>query len=379
MRGRKKVILLGASGSIGKSTLDVIRAGSDRLELVAASVHGDLAAARAIRSEFAQAALCVSREGIAFEDATHAGRDGLARMIRETEADVVLNAIPGAAGIEPSMAAAESGKDLALANKETMVCAGRLVKEALSTAGRRLLPVDSEHSALFHLLEGRPRADITELVITASGGPLRDAPVEEIADAPLERVLAHPTWSMGRKITIDSATMANKGLEVIEAIELFGFPPESIRVVVHPESMVHSLVRYRDGSLYAQISKPDMRLPIHNALYWPEKLPCPFGALDLAGTSLSFRAPDPERYPLLALAYEVVRRGGSYPIAYNAANEVAVEAYVSGGIRFGGIASAVAEALGDDFAEPARDIGAVLASDSRARESARKAVKRMKA
>jgi len=173
--------------------------------------------------------------------------------------------------------------------------------------------------------------------------------------------------------------MANKGLEVIEAIELFGFPPESIRVVVHPESMVHSLVRLRDGSLYAQISKPDMRLPIHNALYWPEKPPCPFGALDLAGASLSFRAPDTERYPLLALAYEAARRGGAYPIAYNAANEIAVEAYVSGEIRFGGIASAVAEALEDDFAEPARDIGAVLASDGRAREAARKALKRMKA
>jgi 1-deoxy-D-xylulose-5-phosphate reductoisomerase len=371
MKPRKRIILLGASGSIGKSALDVIRAERDSLELVAASVHQNETVAAALRDEFGLKALCVSGPSRPMDGATYRGAEGLIGMIRETEADIVLNAVPGAAGIDPSMAAAESGKDLALANKESMVCAGRLLKEALASSGARLFPVDSEHSALSILLERMGKENVEELILTASGGPFRDCPLEDIAEADLSAALAHPTWSMGRKITVDSATMANKGLEVMEAIELFGFSVDSIKVLIHPESKVHSLVRCRDGSLYAQISRPDMRLPIHNALFWPEIRKASSGALDLRGESLSFREPEAARYPVLSTAYEAARLAAAYPIAFNAANEEAVAMFLDGGIAFTGIAEIVEETLGGDFSREPRDMETVHAEDGRARASAR--------
>jgi 1-deoxy-D-xylulose-5-phosphate reductoisomerase len=371
MKPRKRIILLGASGSIGKSALDVIRAEPDSLKLVAASVHRNETAALGLRKEFGLEALCLSGASRPVDGATHRGAEGLLAMIRETEADIVLNALPGAAGIDPSMAAAEAGKDLALANKESMVCAGRLLKESLASSGGRLLPVDSEHSALFILLERMGRENVEELILTASGGPFRDCPLEDIAKADVASALAHPTWSMGRKITVDSATMANKGLEVMEAIELFGFGVDLIKVLIHPESRIHSLVRCRDGSLYAQISRPDMRLPIHNALFWPDTRKAGFGALDLNGESLSFREPEAARYPLFSTAIAAARLAAAYPIAFNAANEEAVDMFLEGKIAFSGIAEIVEDTLGGDFSREPRDLETVHAEDGRARASAR--------
>jgi 1-deoxy-D-xylulose-5-phosphate reductoisomerase len=371
MMPRKRIILLGASGSIGNSALDVIRAEHDSLELVAASVHQNIEAATALRAEFGLKALCVSGASRPVECATHLGSAGILGMIREIDADIVLNAVPGAAGIDPSMAAAESGKDLALANKESMVCAGRFLTDALAASGGKLLPVDSEHSALFILIERMGRSSVEELILTASGGPFRDCPLADIAKADAAAALAHPTWSMGRKITVDSATMANKGLEVMEAMGLFGFGVDRIKVLIHPESKVHSLVRCKDGSLYAQISRPDMRLPIHNALFWPETRKANSGALDLRGESLTFREPETARYPIFSTAIEAARRGSAYPIAFNAANEEAVAMFLDGRISFTGITEIVEETLRADFSREPTDIETVHAEDARARASAR--------
>lgn len=362
MKSRKKVILLGASGSIGKSALDVIRSNPERLELVGASVHKNSAFLDSIRAEFGFSKSCVTANRAP-------GSHNLNELIQDTEADIVLNALPGAAGVEPSLAVIECGKDLALANKETMVCAGGLARAALKASGSKLLPVDSEHSALFQLIHFLGSERIEELVLTASGGPFRTMDARGLAAVGIEDALSHPNWSMGKKITIDSATMANKGLEVIEAVELFGLRLSSIKVLVHPESRVHSLVRATDGSMYAQISAPDMRLPIHNALFWPETLPCPYGRLDLEDSSLSFFRPDYTRFPLLPLAYEAAKRGGAYPLAFNAANEIAVEAFLEGRIRFLDISSAVAACLEGDFSVAPSNLLELRALDRRARES----------
>lgn len=330
---KKRVAVLGATGSIGKSALDVIREARDRYEPALFTARRDRAGLLALRSEFPGAALALSGEPRGDDSIGYYGTEGLLRAIAESRADIALNGIAGAAGLEPSLAALESGADLALANKETIVMAGPLVLALAAKQGRRILPVDSEHQAVFSLIRAHGRENVDEVLLTASGGPFRTYDPARLASVTPEDALAHPTWSMGPKITVDSATLANKGLEVIEAAGLFQMPGEKIGVLIHPQSIVHSMVRLTDGTLYAALSKPDMRIPIQNALSFPECLPCPFGRLDFtslgAPLTLEFGNPDDERFPMLPLAREAAAKGGLYPAAYNAANEAAAAAFLA--------------------------------------------------
>jgi 1-deoxy-D-xylulose-5-phosphate reductoisomerase len=345
----KRIALLGATGSIGRQALQVIEA-NPGLELVAAaSGSSDIS-------------------GLA--PLTQTGGD-LTALLDRAEPDVVLNAVVGFAGLPVTLWALERGVDLALANKESLVAAGDLALQAWKRGGGRLLPVDSEHSAAFQCLEGRAAETVEALVLTASGGPFRGRSREELDDVTPEEALAHPTWSMGPKITVDSATLANKGLELIEAHFLFDLPYERIEVVIHPTSIVHALVRLRDGAAIAHLGYPDMRVPISFALTYPERAPTPIPPLDLAsGLTLEFHAPDLETFPLLALASRAGEQGGTYPCAFNAANEVAVAAFLEGRLPFLGIADAVESTLERAEGAPARDIDDLLEADAAARRLA---------
>ncbi len=288
-------------------------------------------------------------------------------MIEETGADVVLNGIAGSPGLLPSVYSLRSGKDLALANKETIVMAGRLIKNLAVEKSREILPVDSEHSAVFHLIKDRKRDEVSEIILTGSGGAFRDTPIENLASVTVEDALSHPTWNMGKKITIDSATMANKGLEVIEAGLLFDMDVSRIKVLIHQQSHVHSLIRTMDGSLYAQISRPDMQLPIQNALTYPSLEKSGIEPLDLAGTELSFINPDEKKYPMLGLAYRAAESGNGYPLAYNAANEEAVKAFIDGKIAFTDIYTAVESVLCSDWGSVHTSFSEVEEMDGRVR------------
>jgi 1-deoxy-D-xylulose-5-phosphate reductoisomerase len=372
---KKKVIIVGATGSIGRQTLDVVEAKSELFEVVGLSAHTDTEGLLAASKRFPGAALCLSGLGALPVGLGHGCSNELEGFIADLGADIVVNGAAGSGGLRPSLAALKSGADLALANKESVVMAWPLLEAASRVSGSRILPVDSEHAALFQLLSRIGASEVQELVITASGGAFRDLPLAELTDMTPDAAASHPNWSMGRKITIDSATMANKGLEVIEASRLFGFPPEKLRVLVHPQSLVHALVRATDGSLYAQISEPDMRVPIQNALTWPDCLPCPFGRLDLAGKSLEFREPDPARYPLLGLAYDALAAGEGAPIAYNAADEAAVAAFEVKRIRYTDIAKVVSKCLERPWPSRAVDLESIFETDSAAREAAEIAVR----
>jgi 1-deoxy-D-xylulose-5-phosphate reductoisomerase len=390
MKKKKRVAVLGATGSIGKSTLDVLRSGSDDFEPVLFSSHRDTAGLLSLSKEYPASALALSGADSGGADFSRVkayfGREGLLRSIAECRADVVVNGIAGAAGLEPSLAALEAGADLALANKETIVMAGELAFGLAKRKNARIIPVDSEHSAVFSLIEAHGRDRTAEILLTASGGPFRGRPGEDLERISPEEALNHPTWNMGPKITIDSATLANKGLEVIEAAGLFGMNVEQIRVVVHPQSVVHSMIRLKDGAVYAQLSRPDMRLPIHNALYYPDVTPCPFGFLDFDSLTLTFEKPDPERFPMLALAYEAARRGGLWPTVYNAANEAAVSAFTGKRIGFSCIPRVVSSVLRggwDPGAAPSNADGAetlrvILEADRLAREKAENFILEMK-
>jgi 1-deoxy-D-xylulose-5-phosphate reductoisomerase len=342
----KRIALLGATGSIGRQAIDVIAAHPE-LELAAAASGSQPIA------------------GLA--PLTQVGGD-LTELLERAAPDVVLNAVTGFAGLPATLWALERGVDLALANKESLVAAGDLALEARRQGGGPLLPVDSEHSAAFQCLEGRDLRTVDSLVITASGGPFRGRNRDELLDVTPEEALAHPTWSMGPKITVDSATLANKGLELIEAHFLFGLPYERIEVVVHPTSVVHALVRFRDGAALAHLGYPDMRVPISYALTYPERAATPIPPLDLAsGLTLEFSAPDLETFPLLALARRAGEAGGTYPCAYNAANEVAVAAFFAGRLSFLGIAEAVEETLDRVDGSAARDLDDLVEADTEAR------------
>src|SRR5215469_16207711 len=337
----KRVALLGATGSIGRQAIEVIDAHPE-LELVAAT-----SGTRPI-------------DGLA--PLTQTGGDPTG-LLERAEPDVVLNAVVGFAGLIPTMWALENGVTLALANKESLVAAGALALDARARGGGALLPVDSEHSALFQCaLAGKPSG----IVLTASGGPFRGRSRDELADVTAEEALAHPTWSMGAKITIDSATLANKGLEVIEAHFLFGLPYDAIEVVIHPTSIVHGLVRFRDGAAIAHLGNPDMRVPISYALTYPDRAATPVPPLELR--TLDFHEPDVETFRMLPLAREAGLRGGTFPCAYNAANEVAVQAFLAGRIGFLDIASAVQDVLARVDGAPARDLAELIEADGRARD-----------
>jgi len=344
----RRIALLGATGSIGRQAIEVIDAHPD-LELVAAASGS------------------APIDGLA--PLTQTGGD-LTGLLDRAEPDVVLNAVVGFAGLAPTMWALEHGVTLALANKESLVAAGRLALAAHERGGGLLLPVDSEHSAVHQCLEGRDRATVAGVVLTASGGPFRGRAREELADVTAEQALAHPTWRMGPKITIDSATLANKGLELIEAHWLFGIPYDAIEVVVHPTSVVHALVRLRDGALLAHLGRPDMRVPISYALTYPTRASTTVGPLPLEGLALEFEAVDDHAFPLLGLARAAGERGGTAPCAYNAANEVAVAAFLEGRIAFLDIGAVVEETLSRVDGAAARDLDDLVAADAEARRLA---------
>jgi 1-deoxy-D-xylulose-5-phosphate reductoisomerase len=348
----KRVALLGATGSIGRQALEIIEAHPEL----------DLAAAASGSQPI---------DGLA--PLTQVGGD-LRELLERARPDVVLNAVVGFAGLPGTLWALERGIDLALANKESLVAAGELATEAWRRGGGRLLPVDSEHSAAFQCLEGRDLESVHSLVLTASGGPFRGRSRDDLTDVTPEEALAHPTWDMGPKITVDSATLANKGLELIEAHFLFDLDYKEIDVVIHPTSTVHAFVRFRDGAALAHLGYPDMRVPISFALTYPERAATPIPPLDLAaGVVLEFEAPDLETFPLLALAREAGEKGGTSPCALNAANEVAVAAFLAGRLPFLGIAETVAETLAAGDWAPAGDLDELVEADKEARRLAERA------
>jgi 1-deoxy-D-xylulose-5-phosphate reductoisomerase len=381
----KRVSILGATGSIGQNTLDLVRRAPEGAFEVVALTGGrnvaQLAAdAREARAQVAVTAheeclpaLRAALDGSGVEAA--AGQGALAEAAARP-ADWVMSAIVGAAGLAPGLAALEQGATLALANKESMVCAGPLVIETARRHGATVLPVDSEHSAIFQGLVGEDRAAVERIVITASGGAFRDWPLERLAQATLAEASTHPNWAMGQRITLDSASMFNKALEVIETREFFGLDPERIEVLVHPESLVHALVGFTDGALMAHVGPPDMRHAIGYALNWPERRPLPVERLDLARIGqLTFRAPDDRRYPALRLAREVMAQGGLSGAAFNAAKEVALDGFIAGRIGFVQMAEVVEETLTRLWSEPGRidapfALDNVLSLDAYARDAA---------
>jgi 1-deoxy-D-xylulose-5-phosphate reductoisomerase len=378
----KRVVILGSTGSVGTQALEVIEH-SDDLEVVA------LAAARNFELLVEQAdAHRVPRIALADEAAAAraseawtggevlAGAEGLVELITGTSCDLVLNALLGSAGLGPTVAALGEGIDLALANKESLVVGGELVTTLAEATGATILPVDSEHSALYQLVNAEQRpGTIDKLVLTASGGPFRGRSARELANVTREDALAHPTWAMGGKITIDCATLMNKGLEVIEAQWLFGVPLERIDVVVHPQSIIHGLVHLNDGASLAHMGYPDMRVPISYALHYPERADVPLAALDLAELGqLTFEAPDEATFPCLRLAREAANAGGTAPCVLNAANEIAVQAFLDGEIAFTAIAEVIERALDAHEAAPVRHFSDLYRADAEARIGARELI-----
>ncbi len=384
----QNVTVLGATGSIGQSTLDVIARHPERFRLFAATAHARLDELRdlclrfnPVFAVFPDAARASELEQVLRANgcATRvlAGAEALVDMATHPEVDAVMASIVGAAGLLPTLAAAEAGKRVLLANKEALVVAGALFMEAVRKGGAELLPIDSEHNAVFQSLPAGYAGElapsgIRRILLTASGGPFRTAPLDSLASVTPEQACAHPNWVMGRKISVDSATMMNKGLEVIEAHWLFNAPAERIDVVIHPQSVIHSMVEYVDGSVLAQLGNPDMRTPIAHALAFPRRMEAGVSALDFFRLGpLSFEAPDLDRFPCLALAYQALRAGGSAPAILNAANEEAVAAFLDQKLTYPGIARIVAETLERVANQPVDSLAAVLETDRRAREMAR--------
>ena len=381
---QKSVLLLGSTGSVGTSTLSVIDNLPEELKITALAGgrqwekmleqtlrYSPEAVSLSDPSAAAKLESALQRRQLAKQPRVYAGKTGLVSMVRETEGDIVLGAISGAAGLPANIAALESGKDLALANKEALVMSGAILTQLALQNNRRILPVDSEHSAVFQsLLCGRAE-EVDSIILTASGGPFRTATLEEMSRATRADAHKHPTWKMGEKITIDSATLMNKALEVIEAHWLFDLPSEKIRVVVHPQSIVHSLVEFHDGSVICQLGPPDMRIPIQYALTYPQRRPLPVERVRLEEVArLEFQAPDPIRFPALRLAYEVLELGGTAPSVFNAANEVAVFAFLHDTIPFMEIIGTVERTLKKHQVVTTPDLEAILTADAWAREEA---------
>ncbi|TXT47010.1 MAG: 1-deoxy-D-xylulose-5-phosphate reductoisomerase [Spirochaetes bacterium] len=376
----KKVIILGASGSIGRQTLECIEKANVHepgiYEVVGVSVHDNHESLMALKSRYPKAALALSgctqapkASGIGF-----IGKSAIRDLLQATEAHLVVNGIMGSAGLEASYHALVTGKNLALANKESVVMGYSLLETLAVDRGIAIIPVDSEHAALYQLVQRIGSPSIQEICITASGGPFREWTAERMEGISPDEAARHPVWKMGRKISIDSATLANKGLELIEAARLFHFPEERIRILIHPQSVVHAMVRTRDGALFAHMSLPDMRLPIEIALSWPIEAPSLFPSLDLVDKNLSFFNPDTEKFPLLGLARRALRLGEAGTIAYNAADEVAVHAFEGGRIGFLTIARIVEDVLERDWSFPLLGLDSIFEYDAEARRIAEKAV-----
>jgi 1-deoxy-D-xylulose-5-phosphate reductoisomerase len=352
--GQRRITILGATGSIGASTIDLIKREPERYRVVAVTARKSAAVlARVAREVGAQLAVVADhgaydelKQALAGTSIEAASGEEALLEAAQRPADWVMAAISGAIGLKPTLAAIERGATVALANKECLVCAGSLfMRKALST-GANVLPVDSEHNAIFQALGAGPREDVKRIILTASGGPFRTWSLDQIRQATPEQALRHPNWSMGQRITVDSASMMNKGLELIEAQHLFGLKPDEIDVLVHPQSVVHGLVEFRDGSVVAQLGSPDMRIPIAHCLAWPHRIDTPSARLDLARVrELTFEAPDPVRFPAVALARKVMELGGAAPTVMNAADEIAVGAFLGGRIAFPAIVSLVEATL----------------------------------
>jgi len=385
----ERVTILGSTGSIGVSTLDVIARDPERFEVHALTAQANVEklAEQCLEHRPAVAVMVDPEAGAALRDLlqragiatqVRVGVDALVEVASEREVDVVMAAIVGAAGLLPTLAAAEAGKRLLLANKESLVMSGALLIDAVARSGARLLPVDSEHNAIFQCLpEGYTCGDTVQscgaerIWLTASGGPFRERPLDRFGEITPEEACAHPNWEMGRKISVDSATMMNKGLEVIEARWLFALQPEAIQVVLHPQSVVHSMVAYADGSVLAQLGNPDMRTPIAHALAWPRRMASGVNPLDLFAVGrLDFTPPPPERFPCLDLAYDALASGGTATTILNAANEVAVQAFLDCRIGFPTIAQGIAATLDAVSSGPADSLEGILAADAEARDYA---------
>ena len=372
----KKVAILGATGSIGTSTLDLIERSPETfvVEALTAANNVDALADAAKRTGAKLAVVADETKLDALRDRL-AGTDcraaaGAAALVDAAtgDADFIMAAIVGCAGLVPVMAAVEAGKTIGLANKEALVTAGSLMIDAAARSGATILPVDSEHNAIFQCLAGSSKDDVARLILTASGGPFRTATLDEMRRATPQQAVSHPNWSMGAKISVDSATLMNKGLELIEAHFLFGLPGDRIDILVHPQSVIHSLVEYIDGSLLAQLGSPDMRIPISYALAWPERMPSAAQRLDLAQVArFDFEAPDERRFPALRIVRDALNEGGDAPAVLNAANEVAVAAFLAGRIGFTQIAELVEEAVAAADRRELTSIDDVLASDAETR------------
>jgi 1-deoxy-D-xylulose-5-phosphate reductoisomerase len=375
----KRIAILGSTGSIGTQTLDVIANHPDRFEVVGLAAGWNTGLILEQIRRFRPRIVSVADEAAARELKDQAGAEvqivhgdeGLIQVAAHSGADMLVTAIVGSRGLAPTLAAIEAGVAIGLANKETLVSAGHLIMDAARRCGVPIIPIDSEHSAIFQCLNGEDRGQVSRIILTASGGSFRDKQRSELANVTVEEALRHPNWSMGAKITIDSATMVNKGLEVIEAHWLFGLDYDRIDVVIHPESIIHSMVEYADTSIIAQLGNPDMRVPIQYALTYPDRIPGPSRPLDLVRAgALHFRPMDTERYPSVRMAYEAGRCGGTMPTVFNAANEVAVERFLRGDIRFLQIEEIIASVMEQHQVTGHPGLEEILAADSWAKERA---------
>ncbi|MCY4435788.1 MAG: 1-deoxy-D-xylulose-5-phosphate reductoisomerase [Chloroflexi bacterium] len=369
----KRVVVLGSTGSIGQQTLDVIRANPDDFAVVGLAAGRDARTLAAQIAEFKpQAAYCIDGSAAKYVDGAtriHSGDDGIVQLVEAVAADVTVVGTPGMVGARATMAALECGQDVALANKETLVMAGDLVMRQAAAHGATVLPTDSEHSAIWQCIRGEDQATVRRIILAASGGPFRTASAQELAEVTPEQALQHPTWSMGAKITVDSATLLNKGLEIIEAHWLFGLPYTQIDIVIHPQSIVHALVEFADGAVKAQLSHPDMRLPIQHALSFPDRPPTYWGGLDFARAPvLEFSAPESARFPCLALARQAAETGGTAPTVLCAADEVAVELFLAGKIGFLDISRIISQALESHTSTPVESLDHVLAVAAETRQ-----------
>ncbi len=377
MNKTKRISVLGSTGSIGRNTLEVVRRNPGRFRVISLSAGGNIELLKDQIEEFRPEFVSVitkddlkelKRNPRSFESGF--GEDGAIKAACYPGVDITVSAISGAAGLMPTMAAIKAGKDIALANKETLVMAGPLVMEEALKKGVKILPVDSEHCAIFQSLSGHRKEDVRRIILTASGGPFLDTPFERLERVTPEEALKHPKWSMGRKITIDSATLMNKGLEVIEARWLFDTPSSKISVLIHPQSIVHSMVEYIDGSIMAQMSSTDMKGPIAYALSYPERIPSGGPLLSLTGLNLEFKEPELKRFPCLTLAYDALEAGGTAPAVLNAADEAAVGMFLKGRLPFTGIYRVISEVLERHTPKKISTLEDVLEADRWAREAA---------
>jgi len=372
----KKIVLLGATGSIGESTLQVIRKHSDRLQLIGVSANSNSQKLADISNEFKVPHAYVPETASEVTDwPSHCSLDrstnGLTDIAALEEADVVVVAIVGASGLGPTLSALQAGKDVVLANKEALVLGGDLVMRTAKDNGARVIPADSEHNAVFQCIQGEKHRDLDSIILTASGGPFRELPVEELKHVTIEQALDHPNWSMGNKVTIDSATMANKGLELIEARWLFDLPPSKLEVVIHPTSIVHAMVRFIDGCCLAQLSPPSMTFALQHALLFPDRAEGVHSSLDFSKPlDLNFSPPSLDRFPCLRLAKDCLEQGGSAPLVFNAANEIAVSAFLSNRIGFLQISDIIEKTLSKFAQQTQNDLQALLSLDSEARRIA---------